>query len=438
VQRADELASGAGAAPGADDRPSLRVVRRALGQDELDQVLAADERVVVGRTTVSLVEDGRLVSVNHYAPSDQKAMIARYAELGGGAGPLGDRPPERFFKHWLRLTAAGEFEALADLVAEDFVRIDHRSLNWEPIRGREANLALWRSANAGVLHLRMEVEEVLACDQRVIAWRFSWRGAATGGPGEFAVSIGQVNVVEDGFWLSCDQYEPDDREAMLARFEELAGERPVVAGERASERMLAQLSDVLNAREYERLPELVAEDWYFVDHRALGWEEAHGRDRCLAIMRSAFEASPGLRIEYDEVLASDEHAIVAVAAWRGVGVKAGELEVAAGIVHLIEEGRWAGVDFYEPTDRAAMIARYAELGGGCGLLGRSPIEQLSRRWVCAYGTRNLDRLSEFVHDDWVLVDHRGLGWPELRGREAWLEGARGAYAAAADIRVEIE
>ena len=438
VQRADELASGTAPARSAGDRQSLRVVRRALGQDELDQILATDGRVVVGRTTVSLVEDGRLVSVDHYEPGDQKAMIARYAELGGGAGPLGDLPPERFFKHWLRLTAAVELEALADLVAEDFIRIDHRSLNWEPIRGREANLVLWRSANEGVVHLRMEAEEVLACDERVIAWRFSWRGAATGGPGEFAVGVGQVNVVEDGVWLSCDQYEPDDREAMLARFAELAGERSVAGGDRPSERLLAQLNDELNARNYERLPELVADDWYFVDHRALGWEEAHGRDQCLAIMRSAFEASPGLRIEYDEILACDEHVIVAIDAWRGEGVKAGELEVTAGVVHLVEDGRWAGVDFYEPADRAAMIARYAELGGGSGLLGDSPIEQLSKRWVRAYGTRDLDRLSEFVDDDWVLIDHRGLGWPELRGREAWLEGARAAYAAAADIRVEIE
>jgi ketosteroid isomerase-like protein/tetratricopeptide (TPR) repeat protein len=467
MQRADELASAATPAPASAlaSRPSVRVLNeiwraldaqddarlaelvadgvsvaglRGLGADELDEILAADDRVVVNQRTVSVVENGRLTRAERFEPGDQNAMIARYAELGGGAGPLGDRPPERFFKHWLRLTAAVELEALADLLAEDFVRIDHRSLSWEPIRGREANLALWRSANEGVLHLRMEVEEVLACDQRVIAWRFSWRGAATGGPGEFSVGVGQVNVVEDGVWLSCDQYEPGDREAMLARFAELAGERPVAVGDRASERLLAQLNDVLNARDFERLPGLVADDWYSVDHRALGWEEAHGRDQCLAIMRSAFQAAPALRVEYDGVLACDEHVIVVVGAWRGEGVKAGELEVAAGFVHLFADGRWAGVDFYEPTERAAMIARYAELGGGCGVLGGSPIEQLSRRWVSAYGTRNLDRLSEFVDDDWVLVDHRGLGWPELRGREAWLESARAAYAAAADIRVEIE
>jgi ketosteroid isomerase-like protein len=96
-------------------------------------------------------------------------MIVRYAELGGGAGPLGDRAPERFLKKWLPLSAANDIEALSAMLAEDFVRVDHRSIGWEPLHGREANAAMWRSAYESADHIRQEADEVLACDDRVIA-----------------------------------------------------------------------------------------------------------------------------------------------------------------------------------------------------------------------------------------------------------------------------
>jgi hypothetical protein len=62
-------------------------------------------------------------------------------------------------------------------------------------------------------------------DDRVVALRASWIGHAADGGGGGAWSVGLVRVVEDGRAVSVDQYDADDREAMLARFAELAGSR---------------------------------------------------------------------------------------------------------------------------------------------------------------------------------------------------------------------
>jgi len=91
----------------------------------------------------------------------------------------------------------------------------------------------------------------------------------------------------------------------------------------------------INARDDERLSELVAEEWYVVDHRTLGWEDARGREQCLALMRSTLD-SPSLRVEFDELIACDDRLIVTGGAWRGRGVKAGELQVAVDGVYLVE------------------------------------------------------------------------------------------------------
>jgi ketosteroid isomerase-like protein len=207
-----------------------------------EEVLAADGRVVVTRTAwrgrgvkaselevevgaVQLVENGRWTGVDIYEPGDHAAMIARYAELGGGQGPLGDSPPEQFYRRWLPLSAAGDLDRLAELMHEDFVRIDHRSLSWDPIHGREANLELYRAAYGSAVDIRIEIDEVLACGDRVIAVCFTRWSVASDGGGEAALSVGQVNVIEDGRWRSCDQFAPDDREAMLARFNELSSQQ---------------------------------------------------------------------------------------------------------------------------------------------------------------------------------------------------------------------
>ncbi len=93
--------------------------------------------------------------------------------------------------------------------------VDHRERNFQ---GAEEE---WRP-EYGSSDPRIEMEEVLACDERVIAIRATVRGTSPDGR-QFEVPLGLVDVIEDGLFVSADLYDAENREAMLARYIELGG-----------------------------------------------------------------------------------------------------------------------------------------------------------------------------------------------------------------------
>ena len=65
----------------------------------------------------------------------------------------------------------------------------------------------------------LDVVEVLACDERVLALRYSLGGHGTDGGGEMEVAQG----AGDERLVCVELCDIDDRSAMLARYEELGG-----------------------------------------------------------------------------------------------------------------------------------------------------------------------------------------------------------------------
>jgi len=301
---------------------------------------------------------------------DQEILVgdtmntAARLELGGGLAALGDRAPERWWARYARLFAARELDpALALFAAEGCEFLDRRRFGWET-GGQERAAAHLRTSWAGSTDIRVEVEEVLACDERVIALRLNWQGTtskATGG-GRFVLPVGAVSVIESGRAVRWEQFESEDREAMLARYAELGGGQRSL-GELPPERYCTEVVRRFAARDLQALLELHAEDWTLVDHRALGWEEMRGLDGYREGMRSLFSMSPDIRVEIDDVLACDERVIATRLGYRGIGRQAGEFEFLIGNVTVVEGGRGVSVELYDYDDDAAMLARYAELGG---------------------------------------------------------------------------
>jgi class 3 adenylate cyclase/ketosteroid isomerase-like protein len=210
-------------------------------RQEVDEILACDDRVIALRTTirgsptegvgdleypfgyVAVFESGRMVSQDAYDYEDRRAIVARYAEVGGGQGLLGDRAPERFYAEFARRYAARDIYRLADLYAEDWAFLDHRNIGWDELHGRQAAVDIVRSAFAVTTDLHVDVDEVLACDDRVIAMRLTYLGSSRDGGGRVALAVSLVSVIESGRCLSAEQYDHDDRTALLARYAELGG-----------------------------------------------------------------------------------------------------------------------------------------------------------------------------------------------------------------------
>ena len=306
-------------------------------------------------------------STDFYEPDDHEAMLARFAELSGERQEPRVSPPEAWFDEFQRRWNAHDRDALLEIYGEDWVMTDRRTLAlWEQVRGKEEMAVLNDSALSMWPDARFELDEVLARDERMIAVRGKWFGSGVAGSGESALAIGGVWVIESGLAVSGDVYDPDDRQAIIARYVELGGglER---FGDRPPERVLAEY-----ARRYARFTqepepylELHCEDFSMIDRRQLAlWEEVRGRDGAGAIARSAFAACADLRLEVDEVLVCDNRVIALRGSFRGHALDGrGEVEVPMGSVVVLEDGLLKQIEQYEPEDREGMLTRYRELGG---------------------------------------------------------------------------
>ncbi|MFZ0042433.1 MAG: nuclear transport factor 2 family protein [Solirubrobacteraceae bacterium] len=386
---------------------------------------------------VSVNDGRRIVSTDMYEQDDVGAMIARYAELGGGQRPLGDRPPERHLAELLRRFARRDVDGIVELHHPDWRRRDHRLLGMEELQGRGP----WRKAIESVLaaspDVRLEVDEVVAADDRLIAARIAFRGHGRDGTGESESRLGVVDVVEGGLSVSRDQYGYDDDAAMLARYAELGGGGAPLP-ERPPQRLTAEYVRRWAERDIDRLLELYAPDHLLVDHRALGWEEIRGLDAVAEVLRSSIPAQPHVEIVIDEVLACDDRVIALTYTWLGRGLKAGEISYPLGAVDVVENDLWISCDIFEHEDRQGLIARYAELGGGQGPLGDRPPERFYAEFCRRYARHDLELMLELYVEDFTLVDHRHLGWPEVHNRDGIADQTTSGWGSTLDLRCECD
>jgi len=384
----------------------------------IDEVLACDDHVVaassrfVGRGVgagdfeiplggVWRVEDGLATACEMFEADDRAGMIAAYGRLGGGTGVLGDRPPERAMAGYVRAFDAHDLERALEFFADDWVMVDHRPLAWEELRGKEAASRLLRSGFAGSDDMRLEVDEVLACDDDVIAVRIRHHGTDERG-GAYELAAGWVMGFEDGAVVTNDLYAADDREAMLARFAELTGDR--------GRRRTTASDDAFNRRDTDAMAATYAQDIVLIDHRVLGWERFEGRAAALEQTASMWRhMSDDVQVVSQEMLARDGRAFARVFSFRGLARDGGgELELALGQVGVRSGDLIERLEWFEPNDRQAMIARYAELGGGQGPLGDRPPERLVAEWMRRYAARDVEDILALYREDWTAVDRRAI------------------------------
>jgi class 3 adenylate cyclase len=335
-----------------------QLAARAAARDARAWYLAKGHAVGVERATRSA---GGIGPEDELAPGPGKqpavgAQTHRSAVLGG-------RRPERFYTEFMRRYAEHDLEGVLALYAETFVLVDHRRLGWSELRGHDTLRVTYESVFGESPDIRGEVDEVLACDDRVIAMRVGYRGHGKQA-GAFESLFGCVTVVEDDLAVSVDHYEYDDDAAMLQRYHELGG-YPTAFGDRPPERLLAALYRSVASRDLEGIGALHAEDAVVLDHRALPWEAARGRSAVVGLHESGLSAFPDLWLDVVEVLACDPRVLALRSKLRGHGTEGGgEMEVPVGGVIVVEHERVVRMELYEIDDRSAMLARYEELGGG--------------------------------------------------------------------------
>lgn len=215
--------------------------------------------------------------------------IPRYAELGGGLGALGDRVAERIVAQFELRQAQRDLAALMALFGPEVAFVDHRRMAWDQSSGWDAVEHFFRSAFETFPAYWVEVDEVLACDERVIAMWTTTRGLGMDSAGRFELCLGAVVRCANGLIAFWDQYDHDDRAAMLACFAELA------SSERPPLRPWESFDLLYNQRRLDELHDLYTEDYVMVDRRTLSWEEIEGSAALVATCESFIELAPDMR-----------------------------------------------------------------------------------------------------------------------------------------------
>jgi tetratricopeptide (TPR) repeat protein len=385
---------------------------------------------------VIVVESGLLVEEHIYEPEDLQEIHAEYARLGGRPAALGDRAPERAVAAFCRPWSGSDLDELVELFPPDIVAVDPGGQGYREARGRDALREAYGSALETFRYVYVRPDEVLACDDRVLAVRATVHGMGKDGAGELSTVINYVLVVEDGWIRRLEQLDGDGAAAALARYAALGGSHDGL-GKRPPERLFAEL--LRRSAAGENVRELYSGDFAMVDHRSLGWEELTGPEAAAELVISLFGMAAEMSVTVDDVIACDDRVMAVTATVQGTAVEGGgALVLPLGYVIVIESDLLTRTEFYEPEERLAMVARYAELGGGQGPLGDRPPERLWAEYIRLSAARDLDRLAGLIAENWVLVDHRTLGWQESHGHEGAIGRIRSGYAVAADVRLEVD
>jgi hypothetical protein len=236
-------------------------------------------------------------------------------------------------------------------------------VGWEAIDNPQALRAFVESVLETVTDLRCEVDDVLACDERVIALRTTWHGHSADTGGEVEFKFGYVAVVEDGLLVRQDHYDPDDREAMLARYEELraSGPRAVEAAAGPARRAIIRRCELCNSRQREELGALYSEDYELIDHRPMPWEQVTGGEGLTALVDSMLEVSPDATVAL-EVLDDDGGPVVAYRqTWSGTFGAAGLADIVIDTVSVVRDGLIVRSELFEPDQHEQMRQRLADL-----------------------------------------------------------------------------
>ncbi len=315
------------------------------------------------------------------------------AELGDSTEAL----QVREFERGMRLLSEGDLDAYVGLHDPSFVMRDHRQLGrveqtLEEYRPRMAAIAD-AAGHAPVFRerlLRIDHTSSMCAAHRLVV-------TTPDGSQQLARSV-MVMIIDPHTHLITliEQFDVDQVDEAVARFDELMVERGPVLHNEASVRA-SFVNAWLRRGDHDVVAEAIVDDLNVVD------DEGH---------------SSGLS-------AVERREVIAVRGDRLALVQASGPGHAFVVEEVDEDGKLSSIRrFGSDRLRDAMVAldrRWLEIGGDDIPL---VVRVVTEYTMCSI-EGDLDRLSTLLHEDHELVDHRAFGWPRLERDDVLAMVARG-------------
>jgi ketosteroid isomerase-like protein len=293
-------------------------------------------------------------------------------------------------------------------------------------------MELAHSALGVTSELRFEIDQIIAQDDHAIACNGTWIGRAAEGEGEVTLPMALLMSVKDERIAAFELYDLDAAEAIRARFDQLS---------LAALRPYHRFDRLYNERRLDEIPALYTDDYVMIDRRSMAWEEIHGGQALVETCRSFLDSAPDLR-SVCAVLEEDESGEVVLLrnTFTGQGYTAGG--AATGPVELvfIEVGVQRGeqicrTELFDPVDEPVARARYDELRAE---RAATPGARAAFEFDRLFNAKRFDELRDLYTEDFVMLDHRQLGWEERRGQEVMIDHIRSTLAISPEERSRCE
>lgn len=316
--------------------------------------ISHDGSDVEWRMVDTLLVDGGLIShCEMFDEADLTAALARFEELQSRKPRRLHNMASQVSQRFIALFAARDWDAMADIWADDYYQDDHRSIVNAGMRhGREAALANMRAV-ADLNITDVEVSDIATRGEHLILTRsvFSFRDQEPEAFVAEQLDVGKFNA--EGRLAASVSFDPDDFEAALAELDAryLAGEAAPYAG------TWSALTQIYAAAKRQQLR--LTPDCANIDHRRIPTIETGD---LATYIRTSWDDAQSFLAYVEAVHRLGSHGAVFTQAARGISDQGFEAEWREVILATLDGDLVNRCEVFDEADLDAALARFDELG----------------------------------------------------------------------------
>jgi DNA-binding SARP family transcriptional activator len=372
------------------------------------------------RTLVQLLDEPRF---EVYEEDDVEAALAKFEELRPETRRLENttsRTSERFLRHF----AAGNWDSLTEMLAEDYLNDDRRRVVGSGVRrGRDAEVVdLQAIADLWITNVTTTV--VATRGERLALSRFCFPDRDRGGEAFLTDVLTVVESNADERIVAVVSFDADDVDAAV---EEL--DRRFLAGEAAAHAQAWAVVAGVGAGFNRGVLPATTPDPVYVDHRQLAW--ADGIDLAASI-RGVWDITSDASVYIEAVHQLGDHGALITQVLKMTSKEGFDAELPMIYCFTVEGDLISGVEVFDEADIDAALARFEELHRPVQRLENLAIRVWERFHACLRAG-DWDAMTAMVAEDTVTDDRRRIiGAGIQRGRQTNLANIR----ASVDIGIE--
>jgi DNA-binding SARP family transcriptional activator len=369
--------------------------------------------------------DGEMLDRSEvFDEEDLDSALARFDQLSRPAPRL-DNAASRVCERYLAHIAAGDWDAMAEILADNFSADDRRRVVGAGVRhGRDAVILDMR-AIADLALIKVTSTVMATRGERLVQMGAQYSGSR-GPEGAFLTDVLCVLEIDaDERVVAAVSFDIDDLEAT---FEEL--DARYLAGEAAARSnawsVVARAYSAANRQELQLAP-----DCETIDHRRV---RAFAPGELTTYMHATWDLVPNVRVYVEAVHQLSNLGAVVTHAAYGTSQEGCDAEWREVSLLTFEDEMVNRCELFDEPDVDAAIARLEELSRSAPLLKNA----VSERFLAHFAARDWDALAQDFAEDYYCDDRRRIVNAGVRdGRDAAIEDLRVAAEIALLTKVTV-